>query len=210
MSIDYFILGIISFYPATGYHIRTESEHDGMKTLWSGISYGSIYPRLEKLQQEGLIESFEEESEGRKKKVYELTPLGWKRLYDWLEVTPSDPVVRDELLLKILFFGTTRPEDRSLLIEHLLMRKSKTKKLLEYHLEWPKNGISSISEYTQFVINYTIAQLRAELEWIDDTIKQLQGNPHPPIQDPENLIGKQEQRRRAAWSKLQKDKTDEQ
>ncbi|MED0679967.1 hypothetical protein P4S83_10065 [Aneurinibacillus thermoaerophilus] len=43
-------------------------------------------------------------------------------------------------------------------------------------------------------IRYVQKKLQAELEWIDETIRQLEGPSQPPVQDPHQLIAKKAQR----------------
>lgn len=79
MSIEHSILAILSFWPSTGYNIKAEFEHKAAGLYW-GMSYGSIYPKLKKLEEQGYIYTINEEAEGRRKKQYELTAKGWKEL----------------------------------------------------------------------------------------------------------------------------------
>src|SRR6476646_4134404 len=87
MSTEHAILAVISFKPSSGYDIKSEFEHEGAGLFW-GMSYGSIYPKLKKLEKEGLIKAFETSSEGRRKVLYELTGSGWGELEKWLIATP--------------------------------------------------------------------------------------------------------------------------
>jgi PadR family transcriptional regulator AphA len=203
MSIDHAILGVISRYPCSGYDIKTEFEHEGAGAIW-GISFGSIYPRLKKLQEEELIRTYDAEDGGRKKTVYELTGKGWKELSAWLTQPAEYPVVRDELLLKLSFWSANSgKENRSTLIDHLTLRRIETTHKLNYFKEWPENGHSSISEYNMLVIDYVTSQLEAELKWIDSSIQQLEGPPLPFVQDPNELISKQQERRQQALKEEQ-------
>ncbi|MDX1436176.1 MAG: PadR family transcriptional regulator, partial [Anaerolineales bacterium] len=88
MSLDHTILGIISFQPSAGDDIKVEFE-PGEAGIVSSISFGTIYPLLKQLEEDGLIETYRETSEGRPKKVYELTARGWLELAKWL-VRPPD------------------------------------------------------------------------------------------------------------------------
>ncbi|MBA2285056.1 MAG: helix-turn-helix transcriptional regulator, partial [Ktedonobacteraceae bacterium] len=180
MSIDHIILGVISLYPCSGYDMKIEFEVGGAGLL-SALSFGSIYPRLRQMEQDGLIETFQVSSEGRRKKLYELTARGWKELEKWLGELPAYPIpMNDELLLKMIFWASGRPEDRATLIDHLRMRWHQTKEMLDYFIQWPQNGTSLISEYGMLAISYCRARLETELAWIEETIAQLEGLPQGP------------------------------
>lgn len=201
MSLDHAILGVISFYPCSGYDIKVEFEH-GAAGIVSSLSFGSIYPRLQQLETSGLIETHQTATEGRPKKLYELTAQGWQALADWLVQPPDYPIpMRDELLLKMLFWGTARPDDRATLIEHLHVRRETSLDLLDYIRQWPENGYSMVDEYGMLVLTYIRSRLEAEIAWIDATISQLEGPPQPAIQDPRGLLPRQRERRAAALAR---------
>lgn len=195
MTIEHSILSILSFWPSTGYDIKAEFEHKAAGLYW-GMSYGSIYPKLKKLEQEGFIYPIEQEEGGRRRKQYELTPKGWKEFEKWLSLSPAYPVVKDELLMKML----TWHEDMNdkILIEHLLKRKETTEDLLDFVKNWPTNETSYISEHGMLAIRYGEIKLEAERQWIEETIHTLRSGQLPERQDPNGNKEKQLARRRAA------------
>ncbi len=195
MSIEHSILAILSFWPSTGYNIKAEFEHKAAGLYW-GMSYGSIYPKLKKLEEEGLIYPIEEEEEGRKKKQYELTPKGWKEFEKWLTLPPAYPVVKDELLMKMSTWHADM--DDEVLINHLLKRKAVTEDLLGFVKNWPTNGTSYISDYGMLSIRYGELRLEAELKWIEESIHILEEKQLPNGQDPNGNTDKLIARRRAA------------
>ncbi len=195
MSIEHSILAILSFWPSTGYDIKAEFEHKAAGLYW-GMSYGSIYPKLKKLEEEGLIYPIEQEEEGRKKKQYELTPKGWKEFEKWLSLPPAYPVVKDELMMKL----STWHEDMDdhILIGHLLQRKQMTEEVLDFVKNWPTNGTSYIGDYGMLAIRYGEIRLEGELKWIEETIDALKNARLPKGQDPTGNKEKLLARRREA------------
>lgn len=89
------ILGLISEKMHEGgchpYDINKRIEERGMRA-WTNIgvdfSFSTIYRTLDRLEVDGLVESFEEEIDGRKRKNYIITSIGYeilkKRIYDVL------------------------------------------------------------------------------------------------------------------------------
>ncbi|NJM09008.1 MFS transporter [Candidatus Gracilibacteria bacterium] len=198
MSIEHAILGVIGLYPCSGYDIKREFEDGGAGLVWA-IGFGSIYPKLEQLAHDGLVEVVHAQTSGRQKKQYELTADGWNELGEWLATAPAYPLpMRDELLLRMLFWGAARPDDRDMLVAHLQDRQRRSRTLLAYLEQWPHNGESLVSEYGMLVITYLRARLEAELQWIEATTTQLEGSPQPPAQDPRGLVPQQQERRRVA------------
>ncbi len=198
MASEHVILGVISWYPCSGYDIKAEFEQGGAGLL-SGLNFGSIYPSLKRLQDEDLIETEQAGAAGRPRKVHELTGRGWDELAAWLKAPTDYPIpMRDELLLKMLFWGAALPEDRATLIEHLQRRRERTVELLAYIADWPANGVSMIDEYGMLVLEYLRGHLEAEFAWLHRAIAQLEGPPRPPAQDPQGLVPRQRERRAAA------------
>lgn len=198
MSLDHAILGVISLYPCSGYDVKRELEQGGAGYIWS-ISFGSIYPRLRSLMKEGFIDEIEVKTEGRMRRTYELTAKGWQELAAWLDRSSEYPLpLRDELLLKMGFWGTAKPEDRGTLVRHLKVRRLESEQLERRLAEWARNGTSAIDEYGALILDYARIRLEAELSWIDAAVRQLQGPPQPPLQDPTGLFTRTQERRRAA------------
>lgn len=195
MSNESSILAILSFWPSTGYDIKAEFEHKAAGLYW-GMSYGSIYPKLKKLEEEGLVYPTEQEEEGRKKKLYELTPKGWKEFENWLLLPPAYPIIRDELLMKISTWH--QDMDSSVLISHLLKRKETTKEILEFVKVWPANGSSYISNVGMLAIRHGELRMEAELKWIEESINALENNQLPKGQDPNGNTERLLARRREA------------
>ncbi len=200
MAIEHSILGMISLRPCSGYDLKTEFEK-GAATLLSASSFGSIYPHLKRLEQDGLIEAQEEG--GRHKKVYELTAKGWQELANWLEQASEYPVpMRDELLLKMLFWGSAGKE-RTTLIEQLRTRREESLDLLNFIGEWQRNGTAFVDEYNALVFSYIRMRLESELTWITQSITQLEGPAQLPPQDPQWLSVVQKARRKKALGEEQ-------
>jgi len=198
VSSEHVILGIVGLYPCSGYDIKVEFEQGGAGLL-SGLNFGSIYPRLKQLERDDLIETRQANVGGRQKKVHELTGKGWQELSAWLAEPTEYPIpLHDDLLLKMMFWGAARPEDRDTLIEHLQYRRDRSVALLTDLEGWSRNGESLVDEYALLILEYMRTRLEAELTWIDATITQLEGAPRPPAQDPGGLVPRQRERRATA------------
>lgn len=198
MDVDALILGVLSWYPASGYQMRLEMERGGAG-LYSALTYGSIYPRLKALEQAGLIVTRDADTGGRRKQVHELTADGWLALAEALRERAAYPIpTRDDLLLKMSFWELGRPDDRAGIIPHLRQRADEARHWLRVIEEWPRNGMSYISEFGGLIFDYWRGRLTAELEWIERAVAQLEGPPRGPMQDPNDLEPNALARRSAA------------
>jgi DNA-binding PadR family transcriptional regulator len=76
MDVRTICLGILTRGDATGYEIKKLFEDDGYQHFVEA-SFGSIYPALSRLTEEGLVSVREEAQEKRPdRKVYSITPKG--------------------------------------------------------------------------------------------------------------------------------------
>ena len=96
-------LAVLSRGPASGYEIKKICE-EGIFNYIQDIGFGSIYPALGRLLDEGLVTVKETPQEGRpSKKVYELTTAGRMALLDTLTEAPAHDKIRSDFLVRMLF-----------------------------------------------------------------------------------------------------------
>jgi PadR family transcriptional regulator, regulatory protein AphA len=195
MSIEHSILAVISYRPSSGYDIKNEFEHKAAGLYW-GLSYGSLYPKLKKLEDEGFITTIEADKDGRKKKLYDLTGKGWRELENWLAQTPASPAIKDELFIKMAAWHIDMNMDT--LCSHLNERKSESEELLSYIKQWKQNHISFINSVGMLAIRYAELKLEAELQWINESLEAIVNNDLPAGQDPNHLEEKMRERRKTA------------
>jgi PadR family transcriptional regulator, regulatory protein AphA len=105
------ILGFLSWGPRSGYGIKQIVDRS-TRFFWAA-SYGSIYPQLRRLEQEGLIEGAESPTGARQRTIYRLTTAGREALDGWLRGAGSGWELRDAGLLRI-FFAAALPADEAL------------------------------------------------------------------------------------------------
>lgn len=96
-------LGILSRADATGYEIKKMCE-EGPFSHFLEASYGSIYPALSRLTEEGLVTCSQQAQERRPdKKVYSITAKGQEAFAQALQEPPSHDKYRSEFLFVLTF-----------------------------------------------------------------------------------------------------------
>ncbi len=102
-------LAVLTRGDASGYEIKKALEEPPLGQF-QDTGFGSIYPALTKLTEEGLVHGTEMAQEKRPdKKVYAITEVGRRALTaDLLEPPPPDKFRSDFLF--VLFLGHTLPE----------------------------------------------------------------------------------------------------
>ena len=104
-KMDYVLLGLLSHEPMTGYEMKKRLD-SSLRFFWGG-SFGSIYPTLNQMEQEGKVTKENASSNGREKISYSITDIGREALKEWLKKPAEKDEIRYETLLK-LFFGNER------------------------------------------------------------------------------------------------------
>lgn len=108
MDVKTLCLGVLSRGNATGYEIKKQCE-EGPFAHFYAAGFGSIYPALNALCEEGFIAVREVAEDGRPtRKVYSITSSGRLRLTGELSKAPSPDRLRSDFLF-ITFFGHLLP-----------------------------------------------------------------------------------------------------
>ena len=103
-------LGVLARGDASGYEIKKAFEEGPFPHIHA-TSFGSIYPALNKLTDEGLVDCAQMAQDKRPdKKVYSLTDAGHRVLVEQLSAPPTPDRMRSDFLF-IVFFAHHLPAD---------------------------------------------------------------------------------------------------
>lgn len=99
MNVRTLCLAVLHFKDASGYEIRKLSV-EGSFSYFGDVSFGSIYPTLAKLEDEGLVTAREETHPGKPaRKIYSITESGREALRGDLSRPQAPDIFRSEFLL---------------------------------------------------------------------------------------------------------------
>jgi DNA-binding PadR family transcriptional regulator len=182
------ILGLLKEQPLHGYELKKRLG-ETLGSLW-GISYGSLYPALRRLEHDGRIEIVEPErvvtpmpstgsldgdlaaarmrrptkSTRRTKKAYRITPQGEARLAQLLLDDEASGDDERTFALKLAFCGTLEPEAR---LEVLTRRRAAlADRLARARRTSPGRG----DRYTRSLFEHRTQSTERDLEWVDTLI----------------------------------------
>jgi DNA-binding PadR family transcriptional regulator len=143
------------------------------------VSHGWLYPRLAKLEQEGLIiaslEGDEAKHGERKLRTYHITDYGRKRFRQLMMDTTSNPGEYSKFFWqKVSFLVYLHPAERLHLIDHyinycqthLLHLKDQAKNLVEGKVQYQAMDISQL-EATLHVLRRSTSQWQVDLEYVN-------------------------------------------
>lgn len=103
MDVRTICLGLLTRADATGYEIKKLFEEDGFGHF-AEASFGSIYPALSRLTEEGLVSVREESQEKRPdRKVYSITDKGRARFLEVLNRPVQEDRNRSAFAFAMLF-----------------------------------------------------------------------------------------------------------
>ncbi|TNE57728.1 MAG: PadR family transcriptional regulator [Alphaproteobacteria bacterium] len=143
-------LGVLSWGDASGYEIQKEFS-EGTAGHFVDASFGSIYPALNRLMEEGHVTCKTHAQDGRPdKKVYSITPAGRLAFQQALKKAPSDDKFRSEFLFYMLFADDLAPEYLAELLD------SKTAEI-DATIELIKENDGPLSPGQEFVRGYGLA-----------------------------------------------------
>jgi PadR family transcriptional regulator, regulatory protein AphA len=157
--------------PMTGYEIRQRIEMS-IGNFWSE-SFGQIYPALNKLRHQGLVEAAETGKKGRR--VYSLTASGRKKLKAWLALMPQPRKPRDELLLKVFFGGQSEVEIvRAQVLETRARSVADLERYIALEPQLKERQCKNPGlPYYLMALNYGLIEARAIVAWTDETLASL-------------------------------------
>lgn len=167
MSHKYLILGLLTERAMSGYDIK-KHVHKVLSAVTSA-SYGTLYPTLHKLLEEGLVEVQEVPQQSRpSKKLYRITDRGSEELQAWLRQPPIADQVRREFLLK-LYLADSLP--RQELLTLLAKRRDET----EAQIKTLRKESQHVAESQRvWVIQYALSQYEAEIGWLNQLEAEIE------------------------------------
>lgn len=163
-------LGALSEEKASGYELQ-KSFKEGPYAHFLDASYGSIYPALTRLTEEGLVTWSEQIQEGRPdKKVYSITPAGRDALEDALRALPVEDKFRSEFLFFMSFCELMDTDHIARLIDNRINEVHSR----QVFLDEADHEDTNVGH--QFVLGYGRAMLEASLKYLREN-RALVENP---------------------------------
>ena len=173
-KIDVVILGLLAHENLTGYDIKKQID-GSISFFWKG-SFGSIYPALSDMEEQGLVKRKKADTAGgREKIIYQITEKGKGTLKAWLNDKKAANDLKYETLLKIYFGGA---EDRSITIRNIEIFEEQVKENLEVLKVYKENLEKAPDEedhiHFYLTVTFGIETYEAYLRWCNKAKKTLE------------------------------------
>ncbi|MBO4457692.1 MAG: PadR family transcriptional regulator [Butyrivibrio sp.] len=172
-KIDAVILGLLSHEDLTGYEIKKRID-GAIGFFWKG-SFGNIYPALNDMEKQGLVEkSGGDKSSGREKFFYHITKKGSDALNDWIADEHAVNELKYETLLKIYFGGAA---DSSVSVRNIEVFEEQARQNLSILNVFKENleKVLDTGDHLHYYLTVTfgIETYEAYLRWCDKAKKIL-------------------------------------
>jgi PadR family transcriptional regulator, regulatory protein AphA len=187
MSLQYAILGLLTYNSMTGYNLKTLFDKS-INHFWTA-SLSQIYRELSVLEQKGYVFSKILPQEDKPdKRVYNITKEGEKAFREWLINFPETLSVsnRDEFMVRV-FFGSKLEnnelkqqferfiEEKKHIMKTITELKKQFGKLLTPNIE-RSTGFEVEKEalYWHFTVKRAQISNEASIRWAEECIKELE------------------------------------
>jgi len=169
INMRYFILGLLTSQPMSGYDIKRFLER--LRWLIGSPSFGSLYPALHALLDDALVTVDVISREDKpSRKIYNITETGKDTLVDWLrQPVTEDGVSLKAFVMRLMLAGNfTQPH----LVAHLQQRRLQ---VADQHADLEQIAeISGEMDLGQRLsLDYAMTLATAELRWLDQALEQV-------------------------------------
>jgi DNA-binding PadR family transcriptional regulator len=175
VSARYLILGLLTQQARSAYGIKRLIRD--LNWLVGTPSFGTLYPALRALQQEGLVTvDHASRQDGHPKKIYCVTQAGREALREW-SARPMAP----EPSLKTFVLRLVLADNLSLagLVSLLHQRRAQVADNLAALEDTTQSQDRAIDLGQRLTLEYGSALARAELVWLESMLNRLSGEPLP-------------------------------
>lgn len=177
MALHHTLLGLLSFYPRTGYELKQVFESSVIHFWNAHIS--QIYRELSHMEQKGLVTFYIEPQEGKPdKKIYSITEEGKKVFIEWLHEFPDGPegVMRSEFLSRIFFASYMDVPDIAYELKRFVRRQEmeleKLRKCEEQIERRKQRGENTLFWY--MTLRKGVKSVQASIEWGKECLELLE------------------------------------
>lgn len=175
MSIQYAILGLLSWRPASGYELKKVFENSPY-LYWSGNN-NQIYKSLLQLQKDGLVDCETIHQDGApSKKIYSVSKKGMDGLKNWIVSAPAVPEFKKPFLIQMAWADMLNKSELEALFaryekeveNQLILQKEK----YDREKDWPNRSPRETFLWNLLSVNL-MSTYQSELEWIRKVRQQL-------------------------------------
>lgn len=173
ISLEHIILALLDVEPLYGYELHNRvCEMPGVNKIWN-VKQALFYSKLDRLELDGYIEQFSEETEETQSRIMlRITEAGKSSLMKWIATPVPKPRDMRQIFLAKLIVARRYGNDAVLELIQSQRQVSQAwyDKLVE---EFGNRDEEGVDEF--FVTSYRLYRDRATLHWLDYLEKYFRG-----------------------------------
>lgn len=171
-TLQYMILGLLTRQPMTGYDIKQTFDQEKAE-FWSA-PFSQIYPELNRLLKNNLIQLVKNNTTSRKK-TYRISTQGLTYFNEWLKepLAPGNTqLTNDDFVLRLHFLGQ---EHKDILQPLLTLRRQNIKlELAQLDLELTEVVHHPEQYGRKLIIQKELANKKSDVKLLNSSLKEIQ------------------------------------
>jgi PadR family transcriptional regulator AphA len=176
-SLRLLILGLLSRQPMSGYDVKRIL--DSLSWLIGTPSFGSLYPALHALLEDGLVAVELQLQPGKPdRKIYSITTAGLRKLEQWAGLPSGGDASLRAFAMRLLLAGTLSQTTVRELLAQRRVQVAEQRAAMELAARDESEGIN-LGQH--LALDYGLALANAELAWLDGTVSQLTRSDQQPV-----------------------------
>jgi len=169
LSIRHFILGLLTRQPMSGYDIKSFLK--SLTWLVGSPSFGSLYPALHALLENGLVTVEVILCQDKPpRKIYSITEAGRQVLREWMDQPVASGASLKAFVMRLVLASNL---SHAGLIAHLQQRRAQVSAHQLALEQTTRTMDESMDLGERLVFDYGLAVATAELAWLDRTLARL-------------------------------------
>lgn len=180
MSLQYAILGLLSYKSMTGYDLKKMFD-ESINNFWAA-SLSQIYRELGTLESKGHLTSvIEQQNDRPDKRIYSITETGKIAFKDWITNFPQklSKEKRDEFSLRIFFGSNLSKEELVLQFRRFLNEKQEQMEEVKSLYQMSEKYIEEMKLfngeeiYWKFILRRAYLSLEMLIGWANECLDEL-------------------------------------
>ena len=169
VRVRHFILGLLNEQSMSGYDIKRFLK--GLSWLIGSPSYGSIYPALRGLLQDGLLSvEVSSGSDRPPRKIYSITDRGKQELSEWINQPAASSTSLKAFVMRLFLAGSLPHVN---LVSQLRQRRTQVAEYRCVLQETAGTFVEEINFEQGLALDYGLAIAAAEIAWLDRALARI-------------------------------------
>lgn len=180
MSLQYAILGLLSYRSMTGYDLKKMFD-ESINNFWAA-SLSQIYRELGVLEGKGYLTSeIEKQNDRPDKRIYDITTEGIAAFREWITNFPDklSKEKRDEFTLRLFFGSNLSKQDLITQLRRFLNEMEEQQKKIEYFNRISGQYVSQMKLfngediYWKFILRRAFLNTETSIKWANECLEEL-------------------------------------